>query len=175
LLVRFLGYFQIDNLRFCPNAVANAPDIRHAVARAVDVRAAVASLAVAGWLGEILTGKSMFLRNLTVILKSMTSAMLPAAFMMMAGCSVMAESKVPPPKTWHVEPKQSELWGLPELSHEAFDRIKVGDSSISGETLPKQGTKCFIVWIGKRSYHACILVSKAMAQDKSLREVRLTY
>lgn len=87
----------------------------------------------------------------------------------------MADSKIQPPKPWHAEVKQSKLWGLPELSREAFDGIEVGASSIKGEDLPKQGTKCFIVWIGKRSFHACILIAEGKAVDKSLREVRLVY
>lgn len=109
------------------------------------------------------------------LLRIASGLLLASVLATFTACSAMGESKVHPPEPWHTEAKQSELWGLPELSYEVFQRVKIGESSVGDESVHHQGKKCYIVWIGKKSYHACFLITDGKIQGKSLREVKLHY
>jgi len=91
-------------------------------------------------------------------------------------CANQNVNDIEPPKPWHHPPKQSDLWGLKEISFQHYQEIKIGASAaLIDESAVAKNIAYFICWLDRKSYQVCFKIGGGVVTDKSIREVKLTY
>jgi len=117
--------------------------------------------------------------KLKIMLKSKTiiSTVFVLFSVFFSGCGLSRSlSNMEPPKSWHSLPKQRELWGLKKISFDVYQKIKIGDLATAiDKDAPQKGVICFICWVNKDSYQACLKIDNGAIVDKSIRKVKLVY